>query len=594
MGRNRNENEHTPSRNSLMQRFQPIYDIAELCARKGIEQVVLCPGSRCAPLTLAFARHPHITTRTISDERSAAFIALGMAQASRKTVALVCTSGSAAYNFAPAVAEAYFSHIPLLIFTADRPAEWIGQHDGQTIYQQEIYGKHVKYSFQLPQSYEHPDDQWAINRMVNEAINITQQQVQGPVHINIPFREPLYPSSEETITYSENIRVIENIAGHPVLGDSEKIKLLNTWTASHRILVVAGQLPHNEYLCEQLAIFSSLHRVPIVGDILSNLHPVESAIRHSDNFLGQAPHEVKKQLAPDLLITFGNSIISKNLKLFLRQFAPTHHWHIQAHGDVADTYQHVTQVLRTDIHEFFHFINSVDTLKNFESQKQSNYQKLWEVEERKVSQILDDFFPQESLGEFEIVQQVIRNLPAASHLHLANSMSVRYANAIGLEAKARHCVVHANRGTSGIDGCTSSTVGHAIAIPDVPQVLITGDLAFFYDRNAFWHNYKTPNLRIVLLNNHGGIIFSMIDGPGNLPESETYFVTQQQLNAENLCREFGFEYIKLDSKKKLKHSIQNFFTFDGTAKILEIESSQELNKSIFQSLKNKIKQRYEL
>ncbi|HYG18051.1 MAG TPA: thiamine pyrophosphate-binding protein, partial [Ohtaekwangia sp.] len=139
-----------------MNRFQPIYDIAELCAQKGIRQAVLCPGSRCAPLTLAFVRHPAIETHTMSDERSAAFIALGMAQETDAPAILLCTSGTAAYNFSPAVAEAFFGQTPLIVFTADRPAEWIAQHDGQTIHQPGIFGRHVKASFQLPQEYDHP------------------------------------------------------------------------------------------------------------------------------------------------------------------------------------------------------------------------------------------------------------------------------------------------------------------------------------------------------------------------------------------------------------------------------------------------------
>src|SRR5690349_20504629 len=163
-------------------RLQPVYDIAEICFRKEISEAILCPGSRCAPLTLAFARHPSIHVRTISDERSAAFIALGIAHQTHKPVVLVCTSGSAAYNFAPAVAEAFFQQIPLVIITADRPVEWVGQLDGQTIDQQSIYGSHVKKSFQLRDD-EHPDNAWAINRDVNEALNTCMQWPCGPVHL---------------------------------------------------------------------------------------------------------------------------------------------------------------------------------------------------------------------------------------------------------------------------------------------------------------------------------------------------------------------------------------------------------------------------
>jgi len=189
-------------------RLQPIYDIAEICAQGGIKEAVLCPGSRCAPLTSAFVAHPKINTRTFSDERSAAFIANGIALEGNAPVVLVCTSGSAAYNFAPAIAEAFYQHTPLIVLTADRPKEWIDQLDGQTIQQENIYGGHVKKFYQLPQDYDHEDNVWYINRSINEAINLSQQYPKGPVHVNIPLREPLYPTQGETIQFSPNVRRI--------------------------------------------------------------------------------------------------------------------------------------------------------------------------------------------------------------------------------------------------------------------------------------------------------------------------------------------------------------------------------------------------
>src|SRR5688572_25087569 len=216
--------------------MQPIYDIAELCSRKGLTHAVLCPGSRCAPLTLAFARHPGITTRTFSDERSAGFVALGIAQQKKAPVVLLCTSGSAVYNFAPAVAEAWFNETPLIVFTADRPAEWIAQHDGQTIHQSEIFGKHVKKSFQLPQDYQHADSQWSINRIVNEAINLSYQEPKGPVHINAPFREPLYPAKDANVEFSSAIRVMDEYSSTFSLSEEQKKTIELEWRNYHNIL----------------------------------------------------------------------------------------------------------------------------------------------------------------------------------------------------------------------------------------------------------------------------------------------------------------------------------------------------------------------
>jgi 2-succinyl-5-enolpyruvyl-6-hydroxy-3-cyclohexene-1-carboxylate synthase len=231
--------------------------------------------------------------------------------------------------------------------------------------------------------------------------------------------------------------------------------------------------------------------------------------------------------------------------------------------------------------------------KEFENQKKVNYQKLWEVEERRAVRTLKEFLPKEAFGELELVHEIIRNLPPLCNLHLANSMSVRYANIIGLNDPQKNINVFSNRGTSGIDGCTSTAVGHAL-INELPNFLITGDLAFFYDRNSFWHNYPLANLRVIVLNNHGGIIFNMIDGPGTLPERDEYFVTKQNLTAQKLCEEFDFDYLKLDTKRKIKNTLKNFFEFDGRTKILELDSSIELNKTIFDNLKQTIKKSYEL
>lgn len=577
----------------MTKRFQPIYDIAALCAKKKLKNAILCPGSRNAPLALAFLRHPEVVSKTFSDERSAGFIALGIAQRSGSPAILLCTSGTAAFNFSPAVAEAYFSMTPLIIFTADRPAEWIAQQDGQTIFQSEIFGKHVKKSFQLPQEYDHIDAKWSINRIVNEAINLSMQHPQGPVHINAPFREPLYPEAGEQLSYSNDIRVMEEPPASAALSAGQKESISTTWSSFHNVLIVAGQQAADHSLLDSLNNFLAHHNIPLVGDVISNIHPIGNAIRHADAFLGEARQDVKKTLQPDLLITFGGAVISKNLKLFLREYSATTHWHIQSPGNVADTFQSITHIFHANTNDFFAFLSSIARQEDFESQKQNNYNKIWEVEERRAVRTLDAFFPANDLAEFELVKEVLKNLPANCNLHLANSMSVRYANYIGLAAAQKGVKVFSNRGTCGIDGCTSTAVGHALE-SDIPNILITGDLAFFYDRNAFWHNYALPNLRIILLNNHGGVIFKMLDGPGRMPEADEYFITRQQLNARKLCEEYAFDYLKLDNRRKIKNLLKDFFDFDGKTKVLELESDILLNKAIFENLKQQIKKSYEV
>jgi 2-succinyl-5-enolpyruvyl-6-hydroxy-3-cyclohexene-1-carboxylate synthase len=570
-------------------RYQHIYDFVDLCAKKGVLHAVICPGSRSAPLTLAFANHPNVRCFVIPDERSAAFMAVGIAQSTGLPVALVCTSGSAGYNFAPAVAEAFFQHIPLLVFTADRPPEMIDQLDGQTIRQKNLYGAHVKKYFELPVE-EGTAQSWFVNRIVNEAVNLTRSGTPGPVHINAPFREPFYPTVNEPIVYN-NTRIIQETSPEVLLSSSQITQLKNQWKSFKKILVVAGQLDFNPKVIASLQVLSKKIKIPVIGELLSNLHPVPNVIQSADLFLGQSPDVLKETLQPELLITFGKSIISKNVKVFLRKYPATQHWHIQPHGEYADTFQNLSQVIRCSPEFFFENVPAVEAKETFRNQKQNNYYQLWQAEEHRATQAKLAFLGEVQGGEFNLVRMVMEQLPSRSNLHLANSMSVRYANLVGLTAKQKGIRVFSNRGTSGIDGCTSSAVGHSL-VNEVPNILITGDMAFFYDRNAFWHNYPIPNLRIVVLNNHGGIIFNMIDGPAGRHESAEYFVTHQKLGAKSLATEFGLTYDSPDAPKKWKNSLKHFFEFDGKPKLVELESDQQKTIDEFNTLKTQMKKSY--
>lgn len=568
-------------------RFQPIYNIAEVCFRLGLTQAVLCPGSRSAPLTLGFARHPGIRSWTFSDERSAAFTAMGMAIETRKPTVLVCTSGTAAYNLAPATTEAFYQQIPLLVITADRPKEWIDQWDGQTIHQERIFGPHVKEFIALPENIDtHAKE---IPELITHAAGLALSYPSGPVHINAPFSEPLYPEKDEEIVYEE-VKIVPFEAPEVTLSDPERHHLESAIAGYNRVLLLVGQQQGiNTGLIDA---FANAHFIPVVGDVISNIHGVDSTVRHADAFLKHARADVLKALQPDLLITIGKSVISKNQKLFLRNHKPKEHWHVHP-TDVPtpDPFRSLTHVVRCSPEDFLSQIKPA-TRSGFDQQKRENYRSLWEAEERRTSRVVRDHFKASTHDEFSLVHDLIQSLPQPCNLHLANSLSVRYANFIGLQASQAQVTVCSNRGTSGIDGCTSTAVGHALVSPR-PTVLITGDLAFFYDRNAFWHNYPVPNLRIVVLNNHGGSIFGIIDGPGDLPEAREYFMTRQKLSAQSLCREFDIDYLRLDNLKKRKNLLKDFFEMDGRTKLLEIETEHEQVKQSMVNFMNQIKKNYE-
>ncbi len=556
--------------------------------------MVISPGSRSAALTLAFARHPDIKTKVVIDERVAGFVALGMAQQSEQAVALVCTSGSAAYNLAPAVVEAFFQEIPLLVFTADRPPEWTGQQDGQTMYQSDLYGKHVKKSFSLPADYQHPDSVWYIERVVNEAIHLSQENPKGPVHINVPIREPFYPTSEERFEYNKNVRLIDRISAEKTLSTQTWHRLQMEWENADKILIAAGQLTPNEPLWKTLKQLSDEMGVVVLGDCTSNIPYDESFVRNHDVFLSNKDESFLETLRPDLLVTIGNSFLSKNLKQFLRKNPPKRHWQIKENSDLVDSLQSLTKQIPVSPAYFFEKLLADLDYQQFVQNEEDNegrlaYKDTWQRNSLKTARSLNMFLNQEQRwSEFVIVRDMIEQMPIDSILHLANSMPVRYVNLIGTPVGVE---VRSNRGVSGIDGCTSTAVG-AASMTNKLVFLLTGDVAFFYDRNALWNKDLPSNLRIILLNNNGGNIFRLIDGPASQPELEQYFETPHQLNAENTCKDCGIFYHQvkselLDNKSSfLVSSIpKDFFCEGNTCQLVEIFTDSQLNAQVFADYK---------
>ncbi|MFC6999274.1 2-succinyl-5-enolpyruvyl-6-hydroxy-3-cyclohexene-1-carboxylic-acid synthase [Rufibacter roseus] len=564
--------------------LQPIVDLVEICARKGVQDVVLSPGSRCAPLTIAFARHPKLRVRTVPDERSAAFIGLGLAQQTRRPVVLVCTSGTAAYNYAPAVAEAFYQNIPLLVLTADRPPEWIDQLDGQTIRQSHIYGKHVKSSLDFPVDTTHPDAQWHANRLVNEALNEALAFPQGPVHLNIPLREPFYPEPDEEIKFNDKVRVIEEMPSAYGLPEEAWQNLRAELSKFSRILVVAGQGQKCPNTYEAVQLFCRASGAVFVTDVISNLQIEGETINYHDVFLGAKHLHAEAALQPDLLITFHQSLISKNMKLFLRKQQGLQHWHVQPAGFVADTFQFLTRIIRTEPKDFFLKLNQGET----SPQVKPAFTQSWHSLNFKGKSILEQFQKNSPFSEFQACHTVLRNLPDNSLLHLANSMSVRYANLIGVADK-ENVEVFANRGTSGIDGSTSTAVGAALSTDNL-VTLLTGDMAFLYDRNALWHNYLPQNFRVVVLNNHGGGIFRMIEGPRNQPELRPFFETEQRQTAQKTAEDMGLNYLKVTDAAGLAEALNTFFDVSAGPQLLEVETSSPENYAIFDQYRKAVQE----
>lgn len=556
-----------------------IDNLAEICARLGVQHFIIAPGSRSAPLTVALARHPEITTRVILDERSAGYIAMGLAQQLGRPVGIVCTSGTAALNLGPAVVEAFYQQIPLLVLTADRPPEWIDQQDNQAIHQRDLYVPHVRASYELPVSTEHPDARWQVERVIAQAVQQCTGLLPGPVHINVPLREPLYPARDATTHYDPARRVIERWSARPQLDEHGWQQVVQSWQRSARRLIVAGMQRPDPALHQTLSTLQRDPSVAVIADITSNLYPNGTDLYHSDMIMGSRRAATLQQLAPDLLITYGGPIVSKYIKQILRQAKPPMHWHLQAEGVAPDTFQSLTQVIPMTPGDFFQALQM-----RLPPAAGGEYQPFWRELEGQAQRQLNSFLGQAPFGEFVATERVMRALPAASSLQLGNSMPIRYGNFIAYTGQPLH--VNANRGTSGIDGTVSTTVGAALAT-DAITTLITGDLAFFYDRNALWHEHVPPNLRIVILNNHGGGIFQIIDGPNQLQpaETRTYFLTPQPLTARRTAEDHGLDYCQVSDAAALQAALPAFFAPRARAAILEIETDMAVNTEVFQQFK---------
>ncbi len=514
--------------NNVIENTAHIFRLIQLCYASGVRHAVVCSGSRCAPLLLGFGRHPSIETISVVDERSAGFIALGLSQQTCSPVALVCTSGTAALNFSPAIAEAFYQNVSLIVMTADRPPELIDQWDGQTIHQTNIYANYI----QGGMTYTKDNQEQAIELL----------QCRGPVHFNIPVEEPFYLASQDKIEFK-----LAEVAHN----NEEQSVDRNIWRElkslldnSGSVMILAGQLEPCPGLCGLLQEVG----IPVAGDIASNLQGMPTCFRASD---------IKEP--PDFLITIGRSIVSKRLRIFFRKNKPRIHWHI-GRGMVGDPFCSLTKIIAIEAKLFFS-----EFIKQNLHCRGHNLRSTISVQEEL------------EFCSLSAMARVLLRLPQKSVLHLGNSMPVRLAEYFGVVDQ--EIDVWSNRGTSGIDGVVSTAVGHALGCNDRLHTLIVGDLSFFYDRNGLWLNHKFPaNLRIIILNNGGGGIFNMIDGPSAQGDLTKLFVMPHTRTAKLTAREFGLDYVAVDSFVELDMALmKNRFG------IIEIFTDMKIDAKVFKT-----------
>lgn len=556
-----------------------VRDLVEICSIKGIKHVIVAPGSRNAPLTISFNRHPKFTCHSIVDERCAAFFAMGLAQQLKEPVAICCTSGTAVLNFASAIAEAFYQKIPLLILTADRPPEWIGQMDGQTIKQSGIFSNYIKKSFDLPVDTGHADDRWYTQRIVSEAIESTLYPEAGPVHINLPFREPLY---EVTDYSNEPIpKVFATTKTLLELPISEIEKLQSSWSKYSKILIVTGLLQPNDLLNKALDQLGKQNNVAILTETTSNVFG-ENFNRSIDRLIVAIEDEGTSLYQPELLITLGGPVVSKKIKAFLRKNKPQEHWHINASNDYVDTFQGLTNIIPLSPEKILPHL--IDGKAN-----NSSYRESWLEKDHKLQGIFNSFLNDTEFCDLKAFELILDQIPNESVVQLANSTAVRYSNLFD-QPSHKKLKCFSNRGTSGIDGTISTAVGSAKAKNELTTV-ISGDLSFFYDSNALWISPFPQNLKIIVINNKGGSIFRIIDGPAQLEELEPFFEVKHDLNAAYIAKTFGIDYYFCNEETKLKEHLNTVYNEKiNSASLLEISTDNELNPEILKRYFKHLKQ----
>lgn len=544
--------------------------LAHLLQQYGIADIVISPGSRNAPLAIHFSEVDGFNCYSIVDERSAAFVATGMAKSEKKPVAITCTSGSAVVNYYPAVTEAFYQNIPLLVLTADRPTDFVDIFDGQTIRQKDVFHQHSYGDFQLLEdSKEGAED---VNfDIIKKAIELCFEK-QGPVHINIPLEEPLYelvselpafPTVEKTIRHKE-YEIPSN--------------LIATWHTSQRIMLLVGTKDYSPELENQLTQLVKNHSVVVLSEANSNLYH-EKFFRHIDRYIFNFTEEDYKTYAPDLLITVGQNVVSKKVKQFLRNARPKQHWHLDEVWQ-PDTYFSLTEKVEVKPEVFF------SKLLKYINLEPRSYYNLWDVLRDKKDARHRQFLNTVEFSDFYFFNKASQTVPENYNIHFANSSAIRYAQLFDFGKRRMYC----NRGTSGIDGSTSTAMGFAIKNEN-PTLLITGDLSFFYDINGLWNQYIPPFVRIMIFNNGEGNIFKIIPGPGNANPNtlDEFIATKHRKNAEHLAKHFGFSYTKVEDELTLDRVMENFFKPDSKPKILEVntygKNSADVQKAYFNFMK---------
>ncbi len=534
--------------------------LIELLVQKGVSDFIISPGSRNAPIIKELVKRNDVNLYSIADERSAAFVAIGMYQKTGRPVVVTCTSGSALLNYAPGVSEAFYQGIPLIILSADRPHYWIDKGEGQTIRQRGALSNFIHTELNIPLE-SNISDYKILDKEICECIDRSMQPVPGPVHINIEYEEPLYNSIDKfdmnsILCFTEEVTLKDTI---------DYTKYIQRFSESKRVMLLCGQLSPDDELNKLISELSRMDQLVVLTETTSNLY--------SDRFISSIDktlltiEQTQKNYAPEILITIGDAIISKMIKKFLRAHSPKEHWQISQTGVFRDTYQALSNSIVDEPSRF------IAELCKASANVIADYASIWRRQYDRSTKIYGEFKKNLTFSDLQVFDYILNELDEGSDLHIANSSAVRYQQLINDVRINTFC----NRGTSGIDGCSSTALGYSLKNTKETW-LLSGDVSFLYDSNAWWNDHES-DLKIIMINNGGGGIFRILPGPKNIEGFETYFETHHNVDMEMLCKAYNISYVSANDMSSLRNGFEILKRSKGRS-VLEIKTPRKINAEI--------------
>lgn len=532
--------------------------LTSLLLEYGVSDAVVCPGSRNAPIVHNLSVCEAIRCRPVTDERSAAFYALGLAIATRRPTVVCVTSGSALLNVMPAVAEAAYQHVPLIVISADRPQQWIDQLDGQTIPQSDALGRFVRKAVQLPEPHN-DEERWLCRRLVNEAMHLATCRQGAPVHINVPISEPLFEFDTEQLPQLSRFNNIKRAA----IKDAS-MDMPEAFHKAKRPMIVIGQLAHGTISHETIRSLSEKYVVmsePLSNPSYMTIH-FDEAIRYivSDNSSINDDEDDKTAYYPDYVIYVGDTLVSKPARRFLRNAKAPSCLITPDAVDIHDPLMTLTDIVECDTDSINALLASLCEVPDTDERCQ--FHDRWQSFLDACAAHADAYAPEYSqMATVKYFEEQLADLDIDICVHYANSSAVRLACIY-----AQH-YVWCNRGVNGIEGSLSTAAGFSLATHDM-TVCVIGDLSFFYDQNALWNSNLRGNLRIILLNNRGGGIFRQLPGLSDSPAADDLVMASHENTAQGICTQNDIGYLSAKNMDEMQIGIVTLLTRESERPML--------------------------